>query len=310
MMKVYPDADLAIFVTFLGGTPPSFDLTVTNVFRSLRRVDVERPARPGFAVLNTLTDSFAVKFIPAGRPRSSESANRKIPDLSLGLDEFLGRYELATNHSRSFVSRLAGWLGTITLERADSGIRLAQIPALGQYHEVGPLLYENATGERLALGKNAAGYLMAVGLSGGIFRKTNAFAAPGWTLLPFLASILILLTALIQLRKKAAPPLRALAKWELIGMLLVILGLLAEWQWGITLAIGRGAVVAPLVWRLILHAGFALLVWQSVRFFGRVGQIGWVGRVHGIVIAAAGLMIAVSVALWRVIGSFPPYWTW
>ena len=310
MMKVYPDADLAIFVTFLGGTPPSFDLTVTNVFRSLRRVDVERPARPGFAVLNTLTDSFAVKFIPAGRPRSSESANRKIPDLSLGLDEFLGRYELATNHSRSFVSRLAGWLGTITLERADSGIRLAQIPALGQYHEVGPLLYENATGERLALGKNAAGYLMAVGLSGGIFRKTNAFAAPGWTLLPFLASILILLTALIQLRKKAAPPLRALAKWELIGLLLVILGLLAEWQWGITLAIGRGAVVAPLVWRLILHAGFALLVWQSVRFFGRVGQIGWVGRVHGIVIAAAGLMIAVSVALWRVIGSFPPYWTW
>jgi len=32
--------------------------------------------------------------------------------------------------------------------------------------------------------------------------------------------------------------------------------------------------------------------------------------VHGIVIAATGLMIAVSVTLWRVIGAFPPYWSW
>jgi hypothetical protein len=310
MMKVYPDADLAIFVTFLGGTPPSFDLTVTNVLRSLRRVDIERPARPGFAVLNTLTDSFAVKFIPAGRPRSSESANRKIPDLSLGLDEFLGRYELATNHSRSFVSRLSGWIGTITLERSDSGVRLAQIPALGQYREVGPLLYENGTGERLALAKDGGGYLMAVGLSAGVFRKTNALAAPGWTLLPFLASILLLLTALVQLRRKAAPPLRALAKWELIGLLLVISGLLAEWQWGITQAVGKGAILGPLLWRVILHGGMILMAGQAVVFLGRMRQAGRFGRVHGLILAAASLMVVISVTLWRVIGAFPPYWNW
>ncbi|HKP28833.1 MAG TPA: serine hydrolase domain-containing protein [Gemmatimonadales bacterium] len=310
MMKVYPDADLAIFVTFLGGTPPSFDLTVTNVFRSLRRVDVERPARPGFAVLNSLTDSFAVKFIPAGRPRSSESANWKISDLSLGIDEFLGRYEIATNHSRSFVSRLAGWLGTITLERADSGVRLGGIPELGQYHEVGPLLYENATGERLALGKNADGRFMAVGLSGGVFRKTNALAAPGWTLLPFLASILILLTAFFQLRRRAAAALRALAKWELIGLLLVMVGLLSEWQWGILQAVGDGAILGPLLWRLMLHAGVVVLIWQAVRFVGLLGQVGRFGRLHGLILVAAGLMIVVSVTLWRLIGAFPPYWSW
>ena len=310
MMKVYADADLAIFVTFLGGTPPSFDLTVTNVFRSLRRVDVERPARPGFAVLNSLTDSFAVRFIPADRPRSSESARQQIPDLSLGLDEFLGKYELATNHSRSFVSRFSGWVGVIALERADSGVRLAGIPELGQYHEVGPLLYENATGERLALARNAGGRFMAVGLSGGVFRKTNAFKSPGWTLLPFLASILVLLTALIQLRKKASPVLRTLAKWELIGLLLVIAGLLAEWQWGITQAVGKGAIVGPLLWRLMLHAGAVLMAWQAVVFVSRIRQSGRFAWVHGLILVAAALMIVVSVALWRVIGAFPPYWSW
>jgi hypothetical protein len=310
MMKVYPDADLAIFVTFLGGTPPAFDLTVTNVFKSLRRVDVERPSRPGFAVLNTVTDSFGVKFIPAGRPRSSEGRAGEVPGLSPGLDEFLGKYEIATNHSRSFVSRLGGWVGAITLERADSGVRLGGIPALGQYREVGPLLYENATGDRLALAKNAGGRFMAIGLSGGVFRKTNALASPGWTLLPFLASVLIILTALIQLRRKAAAPLRALAKWELIGLLLVLAGLLAEWQWGMTQAVGKGAILGPLLWRAMLHAGVAVLVWQAVESVGRVGQVGRVGRVHGLMLGAAGLMVAVSVVLWRLIGAFPPYWSW
>ena len=313
MMKVYPDADLAIFVTFLGGTPPAFDLTVTNVFKSLRRVDVERPARPGFAVLNTVTDSFAVKFIPAGRPRSSESRMGKVPDPSSGLDEFLGKYEIATNHSRSVVSRLGGWVGAITLERADSGIRLAGIPGLGQYREVGPLLYENATGDRLALARNGGGRFMAIGLSGGVFRKTNALASPGWTLLPFLASILVLLTALIQLRRRAAPALRHLAKWELLGFLLVLAGLLAEWQWGITQAVGKGAILGPLLWRLMLHVGVLLMAWQAVLFVsrvGRVGQVGRVGRFHGLIVVAAALMIVVSVTLWRVVGAFPPYWSW
>lgn len=310
MMKVYVDADLAIFVTFLGGTPPAFDLTVSNVVRSLRRVDVERPARPGFAVLNTVTDSFAVTFIPAGRPRSSESAVQRIPDLSLGLDAFLGKYELATNHSRSFVSRLAGWLGAITLERADSGVRLAGIPALGQYREVGPLLYENAVGDRLALGRNAGGSFMAIGLSGGIFRKTNAVASPGWTFLPFLASVLLLLTALVHLRPKAAEPLKRLATWQLVGFLVVLVGLLAEWQWGITQAVGNGAIVGPLLWRLALHLGVAVMAWQAVVFVGRAGQVGLAGRLHGLVVVAGALMIVVSIVLWRLIGAFPPYWNW
>jgi hypothetical protein len=104
--------------------------------------------------------------------------------------------------------------------------------------------------------------------------------------------------------------LRTLAKWELMGLGLVIVGLLAEWQWGITQAVGKGAILGPLLWRLALHAGVVLMAWQAVVFLGRMRQAGRFGQVHGLILVAASLMIVVAVTLWRVIGAFPPYWTW
>lgn len=311
MLKVYPDADVAIYVGFLGGTPGSFDLTVTNVMRSLRQVNVQAAARPGFEVLNNLTDSFAIRFIPAGRPRSSESAVLKVTDSTTPLDAFLGSYVLATNHSRSFVSRLGGWLGTIRLERVgESEVRLGGIPALGDYHKVGPLLYENAKGDRLALATMPVGRYMAIGLSGGVFRKTNALDSPGWSVLMFAVAFLVILTGAIQLRRAAAPTLRRLAQLELLGLALVLGGLLAEWQWGITLAVGKGAILRPLIWRLALHAGVVLVVWEALVFLRDRAPVGRVSRVHGVAIGVAGVAMAVAVGLWRVVGAFPPWWSW
>jgi len=311
MMKVYPDADVAIYVGFLGGTPGSFDLTVTNVLRSLRQINIQAAARPGFEVLNNLTDSFAVRFIPADRPRSSESTVQKVAASALSLDEFLGSYVIATNHSRSFVSRLGGWVGTIRLERAGgSNVRLGGIPDLGEYHVVGPLLYENAKGDRLALAKLPVGRYLAVGLSGGVFQQTNRLESPGWSVLLFLVSVIVMLTAVVQLRRTAPGPLRTLARWGLLGFVLAVGGLLAEWQWCMTLAIGKGAIVLPALWRLALHAGVVLLVWHGVAFFRSRGAIGRMNRLHGILIAAAGVGMAAAVAFWRVIGAFPPYWSW
>ena len=311
MMKVYPDADVAIYVGFLGGTPGSFDLTVTNVLRSLRQIDIQAAARPGFEVLNNLTDSFAVRFIPPDQPRSSESTVQKAGASAWGLDEFLGSYVIATNHSQSFVSRLGGWVGTIRLERAGgSTVRLGGIPSLGEYHPVGPLLYENAKGDRLALAKLPVGRYLAVGLSGGVFKQTNRFESPGWSVLLFLISVVMMLTAAMQLRRTAPGPLRKLARWGLPGFVLVLGGLLAEWQWCVTLAIGKGAIVLPALWRLALHAGVVLLVWQAVAFFRAHAPIGRLNRLHGILIATAGIGMAVAVTFWRVIGAFPPYWSW
>jgi CubicO group peptidase (beta-lactamase class C family) len=311
MMKLYPDADVGILFTFLGGTPPSFDLTPGNVIKSLRAVSVRDEAKPGFRALNELTDTFAERFIPADRPRSSESRTMTAPEVEEPLDGFLGRYVVATNHSRSFVSRLGGWMGTISLERTDSGgVRLGGIPALGDYHKVGPQLYENKRGDRLALANSPIGPMMAIGLSGGIFLKTNALESPGWSVPVFLLGFLILLTAIVQRRRKAPAEYRGAAGMALLGLPLLLLGLLAEWQWNVTLAIGDGAILRPLLWRLAIHVGAVMLVWAGIRFLGPGRSVATVTRLHGVLLALAGFGVAVSVVAWRVIGAFPPYFSW
>ncbi len=312
MMKIYPDADVAIFVTFLGGQVGGFDLTVSNVFRSLRQINIRDEAKPGFHVLRELTDSFPARFIPADRPRSSEAPQPWPAPASEQLDPFLGSYVIASNHSRSFVSRLGGWVGTIHLERAGAeGVRLREVAELGDYHKVGPLLYENATGDRLALAETPVGRAMAVGLSGGVFRQTNWIESPGWTLPVFAIALLVLLTAFVQLRRKAPDRLRLLARSNLIGLALVLGGLLAEWQWGVNLAIGQGAIVRPLLWRLAIHVGAGLLIWRSIEFWrGRGGRVGRVALGHGALLSLAGVALVAVVVAWRVVGAFPPYWTW
>ncbi len=312
MLKVYADADVGIFVCFLGGSPGSFDLTVSNVVRSLSQVNVRPEARAGFGVLNDLTDTFAARFIPADRPRSSEGRALTADSAGAELDEFLGTYVLATNHSRSFVSRFAGWMGTVRLERVGSdGIRLGGIPELGDYRRVGPLLYENAKRDRIALARSPIGRLMAVGLSGGIFRQTDFIESPGWSVPLFALALLVLLTAFVQLRPKAPPELRRLARFALLGLVLVLAGLLAEWEWLFPLGIVKGSILVPALWRLLLHLGAAILAWHAIRFFQVRGvSLGRLARAHGILIAAASLAVVVSITAWRVLGAFPPYFSW
>jgi CubicO group peptidase (beta-lactamase class C family) len=311
MMKIYPDADVAIHVTFLGGQPGGFDLTVSNVVRSLRQVSVRAEARPGLDSLRTLTDRFADRFIPAGRPRSSEGA-APAPSGEARLDDFLGPYVIASNHSRTFVSRFGGWGGLIHLERtADSGVRLAGIPELGDYRKVAPLLYENAKGDRLALATTPAGRMMAIGLSGGIFRQTNPIESPAWSLPTFAIALLLALTALVQLRRGAPLHLRRLAAGCLLGVFLVLGGLLAEWEWGVRLGIVEGSIFWPALWRLGLHGGVVLLLWRAIGFLRVRGvAIGWVGYGHGLVLALSAIAIAVTTLAWRVVGAFPPYFSW
>ena len=310
MMKVYADADIAILVTFLGGQPGGFDLTPTNVFRSLRQVSIQDSARPGLNQMRELTERFGERFIPAGRPRSSEGqAGATVR--SERLEDYLGNYVIASNHSRSFVARLGGWGGLLRLERAGpDGVRLGGLAELGDYHRVGPLLYENAKGDRIALAELPVGRYLAVGLSGGVFRQTNWLESPGWSAPVFLIALVVLLTALIQLRRGAPGHLRRLARGSLIGLCLLIAGLLAEWQWGVTVGIVRGSILLPALWRLALHGGAAGLVWQAGQFLRvRGAPIGPVARAHGFLIAAAGCALVVAVLAWRVLGAFPPYFS-
>jgi hypothetical protein len=79
----------------------------------------------------------------------------------------------------------------------------------------------------------------------------------------------------------------------------------------VSLGIVKGAIVVPAPWRLALHLGAAILVWQAIRFLRIRGvSIGWPARIHGVLIAVAGLAVVVSITAWRVLGAVPPYFSW
>ena len=123
--------------------------------------------------------------------------------------------------------------------------------------------------------------------------------------------MMVLLTAFVQLRRKAPPELRRLARFALIGLGLVLVGLLAEWEWVMRVAVAQGAILAPALWRLVLHAGAGILGWQAIVFLRVRGvPIGRLARAHGILIAVAGIAVVVSITAWRVLGAFPPYFSW
>lgn len=311
MMKVFPDADVAVLATFLGGQPGSFDLTLTNMLQALNQISVHPDAKPGFAVMRELTDRFADRFIPAGRPRSSEGASAAAPGPDR-IEDFLGSYVIASNHSRSLIARIGGWAGLIRLERvgADS-VRLGGVPALGVYHRAGPLLYENDRGDRLALAADPADRYLAVGLSGGVFRRTDWLESPAWSIPLFGLALLVVLTALGRVRRRADDPLRQVARRSLAGAVLVLAGILAEWQWGVPLTIVRGAILGPLMWRAALHAGAIVLALEAARYLrAEPPAAGLLARIHGGLIAVAAGAIVVSTAAWRVLGAFPPYFSW
>lgn len=313
LMLIYREADVGIFVSYMGGQVGSFNLTFSNVVRSLGDLDIQPAAKAGFATLGQLADSIAEQFIPANRPRSSESKTFFASAGGGRLEDFLGQYVPSSDHSRTFIVRLAGSMQGFEVIRAGpDAIKLTgAAAAYGTLRKIAPLLYEGEKGRRVAFAELPTGRYMAVGLSGGTFRQSNAIESPVWSILVFAASLLIVLTALIQWRRRVPSSVRQLARHLSIGFLLVLVGLLAEWQWGVMLGIVRGDVLLPALWRIGLHVGAGMMLWAAVKFLRqRDTNLGWVRLSHGLMMSAAAFAVPVVLLFWRVLGAFPPHLSW
>jgi CubicO group peptidase (beta-lactamase class C family) len=309
IMKIYRDADIGIFVCVLGGPPGAFDYNLTGSVRALRDLDVAPASKPAMLVLQSLAERFADEFIPAGWPRSSTGTQAMVITAPEDIEPFLGRYIATENKTRSFALRVGSWLGGIDVIRM-GGERIG-VAGLGPYHRVGSYLYEDAKGRRLALADLPVGRFVAIGLSPGVFRKTNALESPVWTLPLMLAATLVLLSALGRLRAGAPARLRRLAVFAVLGLVLVLAGLVLEWQYGVRLAVVDGAIILPALWRMGLHVGALLLLWSAVKFAApRDGSMSRAAYGHGVLIAAAGVSVVAILILWRVIAAFAPYYSW
>jgi CubicO group peptidase (beta-lactamase class C family) len=320
IMKIYRDADVGIFVGFLGGQPGSFDYTLTSVISGLRDLDIAPKSRAAMLALHQLSEHFADEFIPATWPRSSAgpdaaasnahaSSNAQPASTSENLDRFVGHYLATENETRSFAPRVGSWFGGVDVIRMGSdGIGVA---GQGPYHRVGPYLYEDSKGRRIAFAELPVGRFIALGVSPGVFRKTNQLESPAWSLPLLLAATLFILSALPRLRAGTPGRLRRLAAAALFGYALVVVALLLEWQYGVPLAVVDGALALPALWRLGLHIGAIVLLVSAVRFLYRHDRsIGTAAYCHGVSIALASISVAIVLILWRVLATFPPYVSW
>jgi CubicO group peptidase (beta-lactamase class C family) len=311
IMTIYRDADVGIFVCFLGGEPGAFDYNLTGTIRALRDLSVEPASKAAMLPLQLLTQHFADEFIPATWPRSSEGTPAA-PGAAAGvatgvatnaaddIEPFFGHYLATESRTRSFALRVGSWFGAVDVVRMADGIRVA---GLGPFHRIGSYLYEDAKGRRMAFAELPVGRFVAIGLSPGVFRKTTALESPLWTLPLLLAATLGLVSGLARLRARTPPRLRRLAVVALIGYLLVLMGLLLEWQFGTRLSVVEGAIVLPTLWRLGLYLGAVMLLLSAVRFVlprDRTLSIGAFG--HGVLIAASALSVIAVLILWRVVG--------
>jgi CubicO group peptidase (beta-lactamase class C family) len=309
IMKIYRDADIGVFVCVLGGQPGAFDYNLTGTIGALRDLDVAPAAKPAMLVLQTLAERFADEFIPAVWPRSSAGTQAVVSSAPEDIAPFLGRYVATENKTRSVAPRIGSWLGGIDVIRM-GGERIG-VAGLGPYHRVGSYLYEDAKGRRLAFAELPVGRFVAIGLSPGVFRKTNVFESPVWTLPLMLAATLVLISALGRLHAGAPARLRRLATFAVLGYVLVLAGLVLEWQYGVRLAVIDGAIILPALWRVGLHVGALMLLWSAVKFAApRDGSMSRAAYGHGVLIAASGVSVAAVVILWRVIAAFPPYFSW
>jgi CubicO group peptidase (beta-lactamase class C family) len=309
IMKIYRDADVGIFVGFLGGQPSAFDYSLSGIVGTWNDMKIAPQSLPGFLSLGLLSEHFADEFIPANWPRTSAGPSAPAGSAPDGIEDFFGHYLLAENETRSFAPRVGSWLGGVDVARMGrEGIGVA---GQGPYHRIGSGLYEDSQGHRIAFAHLPVGRFMAVGVSPGVFRKTTWLGSPAWTLPLLGAATLVVLSALFRLGARASVRLRRLACYALGGYGLVMVALLLEWQYGIRLGVIEGAIVLPALWRLGLHAGAIALGWSAVNFLlSRDRSMSRAAYGHGILIAAANLSVIGVLVLWRVIGAFPPYLSW
>jgi CubicO group peptidase (beta-lactamase class C family) len=308
IMKIYRDADVGIFVSFLGGQPGSIDYSLTGMIRALRDSDATPEFKPGLLALQLLSEHFADAFIPAIWPRTGAGIQpmSNVPD---DIEGFLGHYLPAEYETRSLAPRIGSWFGGIDVVRMHG--EEVGVAGQGPYHRIGSYLYEDAKGRRIAFAHLPVGRFLAVGVSAGVFRRTNPIESPAWTLPLMLVVTVIVLSAVPRLTAGTRARLRRLAACALGGYFLVVIGLVLECQYAVRLGIVEGAIVLPAFWRLALHIGAVVLLLSAVGFLVyRDRSIGRTAYAHGILIAAANLSVVAVLILWRVVASFPPYFGW
>jgi len=299
LMTIYPDADVGVFISFLGGQLPSYNARLSDLVPDFLAMQMSAAARRGIAGLQFFTEHFVDRFIPADMPRSSADARPSVAQTLESPSGLTGDYYPTEQETRSLGLRMVGWLAGIPVMRA--GDNSLTVAGQGPYHLIGPNLFENSKRQRIAFADLAGDQFMAVHLSPAVYERKNWLQEPGWSLLAFPLLFIVVLSALPHLRRNSPPRLRQLAIRSAIGLAALVAGLCCELQFARELIIGRGDIVLPLVWRTAAWCGAGILLLGGFGFvFRPAGAIGSWGFAHGLSVALAAIALMFIWALWSI----------
>ena len=271
ILKLYPDADVGIFVSIMGGEIGSVrpeDKPAAPGDRGFghRSTCSKRSSRSGRSTTTSRHSSFRAVW-----PRRSEGPAAWVSTAPDRIEPYLGRYVITSaTRTRSVGTRIMGLLGSVIVQQA--GPSAVKVMGLGPYRHVGPNLYQDAKGAIIAfLTSPRAGSWRLASAQPNSGRRIG-WPTPVWTLPLFALSFLVLLTSVVNLRPRASLRARRLALFSLSGLALVMIGLLAECEWGVALAVVKGEVILPALWRIALHAGALLMAWAAATFILKRGS--------------------------------------
>lgn len=313
-LKVYPDAGLGLFVSFMGGQPPTFDLTLSNLVAYFTAPKPQGEALEGIVALHRLTETIARRVLPetpasgadAAAPDGSMEAVSAAPESTPAA--LSGRWFPTKDRSRNALARLMRWSSPFTVTAAgEDGILLN---GQGPYRRIGTLLYENEDGQRIAFRQDGSNLFMATAMSIATFERLNEMEAPGWAPTLLLAAVLLLLPALIYLWPGSSSSLRRPARWALGAAVLALACLVLELEHGIRLTVAEGRYVLPAVWRIGMHLGLLALLllpvavlrtWRADPAGARWRRFG--RRIYGTLLAAASWAIVIAIFGWGLVGT-------
>ncbi len=311
IMKIFPDAGVGIFFSFMGGQPPSFDAIPSRLLSWFLSNSPETPeAAAALNSLNQFAESFSDQFVARSGDQSGELPSGDYSSIAAIDDvrDFDGSY-FSPLSSGALLRRLLRLTQSIQLNAVDGKsfhLRGMGLEQAGLFHEIGPALYQGEHDIRVALSEKGVQNVLTFRLSPANFVNEPWYRASPWTIPLFLGCLLVLLTSIIYMLPRHAGRARKSAAAVLVGCLLLLLSLYLEMEFATWLTVINNHEIAPALWLSVRYAGLGLMLAAVItplrQKLLRNPDSGWspgrLAAVHWVLLTGSALSLLFVSVLW------------
>jgi len=308
-LAIFPDARLGIFISSNVG-PQSPPLNLNLILEELQvSPAVIESAGNAMAVSRSTVLELAKAYVPItegwGKNNKPEKAHGSEPELFSGA--IAGRYVTGgVDAGVTLATRLfLGGLGGQEFAAAGNGLSLG-----GQeLNRLASGYYGTADGNRTYAFKRIGKDIFQVSHPLGWGKKVSAFTGPLYTILPLVAGLALLLSALVYWFPLGQKSWRRVGQTMSVAAVLFVVAFLIELQFAEYILYVSNATAWMVLWRLAMNLSLlAMLVafFMALRLFIRSpgpASIGsWIRAVHMVLLMLGCLAVIVTSAYWGILG--------